>query len=1593
MRRAVNSNGQQVGLYWSEKALVDPFGNYISYQYSIADATEHYLTSISYGGNINTGGIPYTKVQLGYVENRRPRSGYVVGNIYHQTHLLSTLTITIDGQLQSRYLLSYNNDAVAQTPNQLTQIKQCVDANNSNCSSPITFTWTTADIGRNYPLYASYLQPTTYPTSGASTAKLFDMSGNGKANEIYVRNGAWHVYDPSDNSDHSITTIGAKQSAYALPINYNGDGQGDLLVANDQNSNWHVLTMLPSSSTHSSCEPDGHGGKLCSDVTWHSATTVVDTGIKATGLKGKTIIADVDGDGLEDIITIDSTGIHWHKNNQGSFATKQTLLTFENSGPFAFSTVLTQTRFNSNNSSSVDINGDGKTDLVVKLKITKGSCIVNGRQVPVSSQHECANDVLGKWTELTTDNWHVFVSTGHSYVEWTTFRYGNDVDVMRGGDFNGDGLTDIAYISRNQWYVTLANGHGFEPTMATGVSADHEEYLRASYIVDLDGDGQADILAPTSSSEYRIYLTRRQANTLTWQAHSTLPLHYDDTIQFADTLGMGHFNIYAYHDSKWSYLNYALPMYDNTVRTITDGYGVDTDISYKRLTSDGVYTSQTSDAADDPGNFSFVSPILVTRRVTTETGNGTHQAVSYQYGGMVINRQGRGFLGFELLRTIDEQTGIQTDTLYNQSFPLTGTPRATLQSYQGQTLNHSLSDYEVFHPGVSDAVYQVNQTQAIDDTRQLGVDGTTIYPLAHVVTTMEYDDWGNALSVVVNTYDLNSSTLVSSTTTTSDYDGAGGGAAKGRLSRSVVTKERFGQLLPVSSIQRTSSFTYDANTGVLQSETLAPDETSYRKTTTYQYDNYGNTLSTAVTGAVNTNQQQTRTTRQTYDSRGRYLASSSNVLGETTTYSYNGVAPGTVTGPITRIATTDANGLTSSTAYDAWGRTVSETDPIGLTTHYSYVLCGSCSDFSGAYAYTQVVTPGAPQKISYVDKYGRDIGSRVQGFASGTWIATHQSYDAKGRVKRQYQAALTSDGISPYYTELDYDIYDRVLKTTQHTQTQDIVSEHWYQGLIEVAVDAKDRQVTQYQSADGELIKIEDQAYNTLDYVYDPYGNLLSVWLDNGTLVRTQSHYDTYGRKTQTTDLDKGTVNYRYNAFGELLEQTNAAGQHTTFSYDLAGRSISRTENEQRTCWVYGTAANHNAGRLLSERIQPTTTACSSNSGQRQRKDITYDSYGRVTQHSTSIGNAVYAIGYSYDNQGRQSTITYPGSTLTVLSRYNSNGYLYQRENAQSGALYQRINTMDAQGHATDISYGNGTQELKQYADDTGALNQLLVSGGATTLQDISYQYDPLDLNITSRTMQLKTADVAFTESYAYDQGNPGGDYDRLYQRNIIVSSGSVILPQSFKTTQNIDYDRYGNIRSKSTRGHYQYSSDNPYQLIDICATEQCTSTPETVPATPSCPSGYTLSSDKQQCTRQTSQAAQSTTEYECKIGSYNASSGLCRQRTFIRSKTKPTGANISCSIGEPDGGGYKLWSCIRTSNPTSTTTLTCPQGWNLSGDQCVRVERRTPQLFLPERIRIKRHQLCWYKCGGIIGIRLLHLRCQGQHDQRRHPQSDLYLV
>ncbi|MDX3773546.1 toxin TcdB middle/N-terminal domain-containing protein [Chromatiaceae bacterium AAb-1] len=1450
------ANGSNKARMWALKAIRDVKGNYIAFRYyKDSDAGEHYLTEVHYTGRAS-GAAPFARVILNYENNTKMASGFQAGSKLLLSKILTSVTAYQDAAVYRHYQLNYFNSNVLEEKNYLLSIQECTNTARTSCLPATTFDWqrppavTTSyerrcesEPGMTHFCWDEPVTTNFAPFNGTGIIRgssverhyqhIIDINGDGYADMVYPGALRWYVRLGSSsglyNTEQALTTIGVGKKEYVQSIDYNGDGQRDLLIADSSDSNWHIISYEAAGEPIKSCDGGGFIGDLCKGLGLTSSYKAFDTGRKAYGFAGQAFVADIDGDGLEDIVYMRGGRFKWYRNlgkivNGSPFSEELEGGLIAN-GNGSIDLRLTQHTADMKSAALLDINGDGKTDLLVRvteaiwLDDPSPGCQQNELRVPEPDMSVQAAR-CGYWRY--DESVKLFVSTGTALVEQQSL---GGIQDIRAVDLNGDGYTDIMYRSGTTWHYRLSDGTKFLPARSTGLSTPNNR-VNLVYFLDLNGDGRTDILLPAADNQWSVYLSRpsRNSEQILFERRGSRAFDKGAAIQFADVNGDGKLDLLtATNNNGWKVFTSQRPnIKEHVINKITSGFGSVTTIDYKNITDKTVYFRDASSNAVDSDYFSPRAGMYVVSRVSSEVDTNQYVSVNYQYGGLLLHKKGRGLLGFEVLRTIDNQSGVLTETVYHQHWPYTGTPKSTVQykddtllSYAENTVARRSTAYGGVLPYIS---------KSTEVSYQLGNNGQQ-YALAETTSSFVYDAYGNLTSSTVTQSDAGNAAKKLTTATTNTFNQSAIYQRYGRLTASTVTKTLDGN--STTAISRRSSFTYNSDL-MLATEVISPEDIKTRVTTSYGYDAAGNITARQVTAAsaADGTAIKTRASHSTYDSRFRYLASQTDEAGLSTTYSYNGTAAGTVTGLISYVDVRDSNHQQARQYIDAIGRNyrsyikgaASSDAAVNRYTYWEFCSKVTCTPaIAGAYMQVRTVADGQPQRKQFIDKYGREVGSSAP-LLDGSQSVSRIVYDNQGRPSQSYEPGVNAP--SGHFSAVIYDALGRVVSTQLASGGTSSVE---YKGLTTVTTDPMGKKTTTTNNYLGQTAQVMDALNNTLNYDYDAYGNLKRVTAVNAqglSSVRTVNLYDTYGRKAAMQDQDKGNWSYNYNAFGELLSQTDAKNQLTDFTYDHAGRMLRRYDVSGTTCWEYGSAAaSYNSGKLIRVSSYSGSTDCATSATPLYRERYSYNSRGGVSNKLVQTPQGSFSTSSTYDSYGRPDLLTYPSWSLDptqddiVIKHVYQNGMLKQLKDNKTNRVYQDITAVNARGQVTGITYANGVTERRDFIPASGWLDTISVKKGSGTLHNLGYEYD-LTGNVTNRAQSFGLGSHAgFNEVFGYD------DLHRVKNRtisNLSGSSGYSSLPAALRMNEAYGYDHWGNLTAKTHIGYYQYDNSKTNRLTGV---------------------------------------------------------------------------------------------------------------------------------------------------------------------------------
>jgi len=283
------------------------------------------------------------------------------------------------------------------------------------------------------------------------------------------------------------------------------------------------------------------------------------------------------------------------------------------------------------------------------------------------------------------------------------------------------------------------------------------------------------------------------------------------------------------------------------------------------------------------------------------------------------------------------------------------------------------------------------------------------------------------------------------------------------------------------------------------------------------------------------------------------------------------------------------------------------------------------------------------------------------------------------------------------------------------------------------------RTTTKKYNAAGWLIESTDNFGSVVKNEYYCNGNLSKTYIVGQTAATVSLEYDHRGNRTLLIDPNYGSMATIYNAYGELVQQTNPRNETTMFTYDKLGRETKETGGpEGEINWIYSTSIG---------RIGTLETILKND----HRTNYLYDNYLRLTSEIEIIDGASYTTQYTYDELGRPFTTTHP-TGIKLRNGYSDHGDLttvtLEKDNKQ---LWQ-TEDMNPMGQVTKFKTGNElVTDQSYYPLSMRSYTVKTAKSGSDPIQDLEYGWYGLG-NLEYRKKWLnRTNNTSLTESFTYD--------------------------------------------------------------------------------------------------------------------------------------------------------------------------------------------------------------------------------------------------
>jgi YD repeat-containing protein len=1339
---------------WALNKVYDRYGNYMTFTYAQLGGA-YVPLSIQYAATSGSTTFPY---QINFVYSTKSANDMIArsitGNSVNQTKQLSTITITSSGTTVREYKLLYTTSATTARAT-LTSIQECGGSAGSDCLPATSIAYQQPAPGAT--------NPTTPSGSGATSGLVYslDINGDGRKDLVFatsVTGGSFHWYVQF-----------ASGPGYGAPVDTTiVTGPTDPILFDDFLGKGNISILVPISGTWTMYSWNASSSSFVSTPTTLQLDSNRQPSIPAGTYDYAT--ADVNGDGLPDLVAVLADGNIYTRLNTGGGST----LSF--AAPTLFSVggvsrtmhILGNNQFPASSIQHVNISGDGRDGIlyagvlpsftsVFKILVYGASGLTPAYQssgnflsaIPINYNDDACTDLV------LNGNGILIAGCNGSYPSFATTPA--NATVVWALNWYGTGRSDLlSSVANGPLSVSAALGNSLGPTVATGIP--NPSIL---VVTDQAGDGLNELAYPNPSA----------GNALYYGAHNGGSVAPDLASSF------------------------------------TDGYNLKISPTYISI-AQGSYTEFAPGGTAVYPYKNYIGPLFVVNSATftdpTNLPSGTYQQ-TFSYTSAWMNLQGRGFPGFNSYQRHDSRNNLWETFGYNLKFPNMGNP-AFYQSSQDQAATTQIEISWVNQVStVLDATpnnqrYMLYNNTAVTQLNEVQIGGSMNGVLiSTAVTNYTYDNWGNPTNIATTVTDKDStSPYFDETWTTTTAHTIAQDTTNWCLNLPTQTTVTNSSTAPGgAAITRTVAYTPDYVHCRIIEKVIEPSSALYKVTEDYFYDtNTGNLLEDRVTGIG----MPVRRTNFSWNSTAQFPATITNpLLTQSITLGFD---PNT--GLITRQTDpnfTATNQLQTTWGYDNFGRRVSEARLDGTSTTWSYSNCATSSGCVNSNNKMTILQDlknidGTVQTISniYLDALDRPLVSSGL-MTNGSYDQREVKYDSLGNVLMQGAPCTFTLNASctTYWATNFYDILNRLTKVQSPKSAADNTVESTlisYAGRTTTTNDPLGHNTVKITTPVGTLGRSQDHNGYYQDFTYDAFGSLTKV-IDNAspsnTLFTAGYAYGIEAFQTSATDADLGPKSSSYDALGELLAYTDAKGQNFSFLYDALSRPTSRTEPDLTTTWTWGnTPASFNVGQLQSVSSTDSIGTYSETYG--------YDSKTRFSTETIVIpGDATYVYTGTYSSTtGLLDTLTYPVSTASFKLKLQygyTHGILSQISDFTSGAAYWTANTMNPLGQYVQETLGNGVIVTHDFDALRGWPNTIKAGlGGGTSLQNNGYFFDAVG-NLTERQ---DNNSPGLTENFYYDSLyrftnstlNGVADESRTYDVTGNVKSWAVFGA----TVNNVDY-------------------------------------------------------------------------------------------------------------------------------------------------------------------------------------------------------------
>lgn len=515
----------------------------------------------------------------------------------------------------------------------------------------------------------------------------------------------------------------------------------------------------------------------------------------------------------------------------------------------------------------------------------------------------------------------------------------------------------------------------------------------------------------------------------------------------------------------------------------------------------------------------------------------------------------------------------------------------------------------------------------------------------------------------------------------------------------------------------------------------------------------------------------------------------------------------------------DENNQITEFGYDNLNRLIGVKKPgeSSFSQEYQYNIVGDQISPTNLNTVTITQHPNSDTNIisiSYSDGLGRGTESKLEN--NNDDIKSKTTFNEVSLPRFNYKPYLESQGpgdkVETIYKNDPLARIDKVIPLGASPSTY---IQYTYGSTLDalkyksIITDEAGKTTEAHADKFGNQVYLKDPMNYEYISTYDILGNLETITNPKGQIITND--YDSLGRKKSVSQIDMGTIQYKYNDDGSIWKKI-VNGQEIIFTYDNLGRvTLIDYPNALDKSLTYDNCLN-GIGKLCSDSYNGIINS------------YEYDEKGRLTRKVVNIAGVLYTIENSFDNSNIVKIINPDGSIntfdynhLNQLVEVNVNNLFVNpnfeidnnNDNKPDSWPYLNPSSLTTKELVTSpVKYGKKSLHLVAVAADAG------VGQNVDVIQSQQYTLSA-DIYVVSGSVKIG---IQLGSSTAYTQDTPEG-FRRIKHTFTASTSLITLFVESNQGAAEFYVDgiklEKGSIDTGFTFSENYYNTDNTLQQVE----------------------------------------------------------------------------------------------------------------------------------------------------------------------------------